>query len=265
MTAAEQLASRALIASGLTSAEWEALQAGLKARAFWSARIESLRFLETGRDTITDLLANARNADGAITSRAQIVSDLMRVAREEGLSNGTGGLTDPGSAKRAQVIVDTQAGLARGYASYAAGHTRGARLAYPAWELIRIETREQPRDWWQTWRDKGGPVTSGRRMIALKSDPIWTAISRFGNPFPPFDYGSGMGVEDVSFEDCVALGVIAEDYTPPETSPLADFNAGLEADLDIAGTDDPRWPYLRAAFGDQIEIRDGKLRWRGQA
>jgi hypothetical protein len=43
----------------------------------------------------------------------------------------------------------------------------------------------------------GGQIFGGR-MIALKSDPIWTAISAFGTPYPPFDYNSGMWVHGPS-------------------------------------------------------------------
>ena len=57
------------------------------------------------------------------------------------------------------------------------------------------------------------------RMVALKSDPVWTKISRFGHPYPPFDWGSGMGVEDVSREDVLSLGVIKEDYALPPSPP----------------------------------------------
>ena len=38
-------------------------------------------------------------------------------------------------------------------------------------------------------------------MVALKEDPVWTRISRFGQPWPPFDFNSGMGVEDVSHDE----------------------------------------------------------------
>lgn len=94
----------------------------------------------------------------------------------------------------------------------------------------------------------------------MGSDPIDAKISRFGVPYPPFDFGSGMGVEDVSREDAIALGVIKEDYTPPKSSPLADFNATLEADLKFKN--DSLWQSLKAMFGDQIRQENGKISWR---
>lgn len=100
-------------------------------------------------------------------------------------------------------------------------------------------------------------------MVALKDDPVWAAISRFGQPYPPFDFGSGMGVEDVAHEDCVALGLIQEDWTPPAGSdPVRDFNAGLEAEIEFKGADDPGWRFLKDAFGDQVKYDGGKVKWQ---
>ncbi|MGN0854302.1 MAG: hypothetical protein ACI4R9_02140 [Kiritimatiellia bacterium] len=128
-----------------------------------------------------------------------------------------------------------------------------------AQELVRIEQREVPRDWRGKWVSKGGMLYQGR-MIALKGDPIWTAISRFGQPYPPFDFNSGMGVDDVSYDEAVELGVIRADYQPPEKSPLKAFNEGLEAEMKVGnGT---LLGKLREAFGDQIRNDNGVIRWR---
>nr|HPK71589.1 hypothetical protein [Vicinamibacterales bacterium] len=171
MTPAEKLLQKRLVTAGIDSAGWDAVQAGLKDRAFFSARVESVRYLDRARRRIADLLDAARDADGALASRARIVSDIMRIAREEGVATGSGGLSDPGSVKRAAVIADTNAGLARGYAAHVAGSTRGARLAYPAQELVRVEPREQERNWRARWTAAGGKLYSGR-MVALKDDPV---------------------------------------------------------------------------------------------
>ncbi len=142
--------------------------------------------------------------------------------------------------------------MAAGYVQAEIANTYGARLAFPAQELVRIEERDKPRDWRRRWVDAGGHLYGGR-MIALKDDPVWTGISRFGTPYPPFDFNSGMGVDDVSYDDAVALGVIQPEYKPPEISPLKDFNDGLEASLKIDRTDDPRLKSLQTVFGDQIK------------
>lgn len=246
----------------LTSDDWASISTGIKDRAFFSSRVESVRFLDVCRTRIAELLDGARNQDGAITSRAQVVSDIMRAARESGIATGTGKLTDPGSVSRANVIIDTNAGMAAGYTAAIQSNTLGARLAFPAQELIRIEERQVPRNWSARWTAAGGHLYQGR-MIALKEDSVWTKISRFGTPYPPFDFNSGMGVEDVSYEEAVELGVIKEDYQPPEKSPMKAFNEKLEADCEFKS--DNNWALLKTIFGDQIRQDGDKIVWRQDA
>jgi hypothetical protein len=45
-------------------------------------------------------------------------------------------------------------------------------------------------------------------MIALKNDPIWKAISRFGRPYPPFDFNSGMWIKPVNRATAIKAGLI---------------------------------------------------------
>ena len=266
MTPEEIILHKNLVTSSQTmnSAAWSEVSAALRDRAFFSSRVESVRFLETCRTRIAEMLANKPNAEGAITSRAQVVSDIMRAARESGIAQGTERLTDPGSVARANVIIDTNAGMAAGYAKAIQSNSYGARLAFPAQELVRIEERQVPRSWQNIWRSHGGKMSPGDRMIALKEDPIWSAISRFGTPYPPFDFNSGMGVDDVSYEEALELGVLpSKNYQPPKESPLENFNASLEAELTMDRKSDA-FHALREAFGDQIVQVDGKVKWRSQ-
>jgi hypothetical protein len=142
MTATEEILRKQLITSGLSSEEIDKVFTGLKRRAFFSARVESVRFLQKAQEQVADYLAANPRTDGALTSRASAISDIMAKAREEGIATGTGSLTDPGSVSRAKVIVDTNADLARGYVSHVSGASKGARLAFPAQELIRVEERQ---------------------------------------------------------------------------------------------------------------------------
>ena len=66
-------------------------------------------------------------------------------------------------------------------------------------------------------------------MIARKDSDIWTAISAFGLPYPPFDYNSGMDLQDIDRDEAVQLGVIESDDTiePQER----DFNEDMQAGL----------------------------------
>jgi hypothetical protein len=107
------------------------------------------------------------------------------------------------------------------------------------------------------WAEAGGTLQAGGRMIALKSDPIWSEISRFGHPWPPFDFGSGMGVRGVSREEAVRLGLLAPDekVQPQE----ADFNARLQAS--VSGLDSEQLDDLAEVFGDQVAFSGGTIQW----
>ena len=261
MTPAEIILHKNLVSSNpdMNSAEWMKIKTGIRDRAFFSSRVESMRFLQTCRDKIAEMLDNAKSENGAITSRAQVVSAIMQEARRSGIAEGTERITDPGSMARANVIIYTNAGMAAGYASAIEANSYGARLAFPAQELVRIEEREVPRDWRRIWTQHGGRLFGGR-MIALKEDPIWAAISRFGTPYPPFDFNSGMGVDDISFDEAVSLGVITDSYQPQKDSPLKDFNRSLEADCSFKN--DASFRVLKRQFGDQIREANGKIVWR---
>lgn len=259
MTPAEIILHKNLVTHpDLTSDDWASISAGIKDRAFFSSRVESTRFLDMCRTRIAEMLANKPSESGAVMSRAQVVSDIMRAARESGIARGTERITDPGSMARANVIIDTNAGMAEGYLAAMQANTYGARLAFPAQELVRIEERINHRRWRDIWTSHGGRLY-GNRMIALKEDPIWIAISRFGTPYPPFDFNSGMGLDDVSFEEAVSLGVIQSDYQPPQKSPMKSFNEKLEADCDFKNDE---WTRLKAVFGDQIRQDGKKIIWR---
>ena len=253
MTPSEYILRKSVVTQGrMSSTDWDLMDAAIKERAFVSSRVESVRFLDVCRSRIADLLENRRDADGALVSRARVVSDIMHAARNAGIARGTASLSDPGSYARANVIIDTNAGMAAGYVQAELANSHGARMAFPAQELLRFEDRDKKRDWRSRWTAAGGKFYGGR-MIALKSDPVWVGISRFGNPYPPFDFNSGMGVEDVSYDEAVELGVIQDGYEPPEKSPLADFNDKLEASMEVSGPNSERLQDMQKIFGDQIQ------------
>lgn len=69
-------------------------------------------------------------------------------------------------------------------------------------------------------------------MVALNESPIWTALSRFDLPYPPYDYNSGMGRRPVSWNDAQRLGLVK----PEDAAAIAaqgrkrgSMNSGLQA------------------------------------
>ena len=270
MTPAEVILSKRLVSSGLSSAEAEQVCAALRERAFFSARIESVRFLQDASEAIADYLQHAEKEDGTMATRADAISAIMRRAREEGISTGKGGVTDPGSVARARLVADTNAAMAAGYCRRRAMGTRGARLAFPGLRLVRVEDRQKKRNWMARWnvaRQSLGAASSATAaasdqgpFVALKEDPIWAAISRFGTPYPPFDFNSGMDVRGVSFDECRALGLVTDDYDPQGDIDEG-FNRAMEAECAFKGENDPGWKWLKKAYGDQITREGGRIKW----
>ena len=88
-------------------------------------------------------------------------------------------------------------------------------------------------------------------MIARKDDPIWTQISRFGTPYPPFDFNSGMETRGIGRREAVALGVIGA------TEAVQPKPRGFNDDVEAAAPKDER---LKEAL---VESMGGAARMDG--
>ena len=186
MTASERLLQKALVGSEIGSSEWNSIQAGLRDRAFFSARVTSMRVLDTMRAKIAESLkGNLSASDFRMAVRSALLKDNY-----EHPKGFEGTVRDLLSESRLNLVYNTNREMAQGFMQHLQATSEGALAAFPAYELKRAERRKVPRDWPRIWEEKGGTLYGGR-MIALKTDPIWTRISRFGLPHPPFDYNSG--------------------------------------------------------------------------
>jgi hypothetical protein len=221
----ESVEAKTPLGSAMRTAEWERMPAGLRDAAFFSASVESTRFLQRAQDGIAEIIAktkgiNERGESYFKTDRASLLADLrrygedLRIPRPDGRENGKileKDITDPLSIARLRLIINTQMEMAYGKADWLTGMDPDLLEAFPAWELVRISPRMVPRDWPARWKAAGGKLSEGGRMIALKTDGMWKRLSRFANPYPPFDFNSGMGVEDVDRAEAEDLGLIAAD------------------------------------------------------
>lgn len=257
-----KLDRRTPVGSTLRSAEWAEVPLALRDRAFFSATLTNAQVLSEAKRRLSDAVAlrteTLPNGKQAFVDRSSFIGDLRKLVTDLGLSDGSGGLTDLASQRRLGLIFDQNTQEAYGYARAKAGQSDGALAAYPAQELIRIEDRQKPRDWRQRWVAAGGRLF-GDRMVALKTDPVWAKLSRFGTPWAPFDFGSGMGLQDVDYDEAIALGLLQEGELPKASLP--EYNAKLEAsaqDLDPATVQQ-----LQAQFGDTLLEHHGKLKWEG--
>jgi len=266
MTESELILQKALVGSGLDSSQWNQIQAGFRNRAFFSSRVAEVDILAAMRERV------AKYAEGETDLskiRMMIREDLRKAnyAPEPGQENT---IHDLFSQARLDVIVKTNVAQARGYMQYIEGTSPGAFAAFPAQEFTRIRHSRKPRqDWPQRWAKAGGK-TYGGKMIALKDDPVWERLSVFGNPFPPFDWGSGMGVLDVDRKTAIRLGLISDEELRGKTAalrekPVPDFNANLQATVPVPNLrrDSLCGQILIKNFGDQVAIENSVVSWQG--
>lgn len=258
-----KLDRRTPVGAALRSADWEEVPLALRDRAFFSATVTNAQVLSEAKRRLSDSVGlrteTLPNGKTAFVDRSSFIGDMRKLVTDLGLSDESGGLTDLASQRRLGLIFDQNTQEAFGYARAKAGQSEGALAAFPAQELIRIEDRQKPRgDWAERFVRAGGRVIAGR-MVALKTDPVWAKLSRFGTPWPPFDFGSGMGVQDVDYDEAVALGLIQDGELPKASLP--EFNSQLEASAQDLAPD--LITQLQRTFGDAIDLVDGILRWKG--
>ena len=259
MTSSEKILQKALVASNLDSKEWNGIQAALRDRAFFSSQVANVKILHAARSMVAEQAAGGK-------SLSEIRRDLRTVISSTGYDPGDarGTIKDLYTKARLDVIIKTNVAQARGYIQHLEATTPGGYAAFPAQELIRTKARKQPRNWAKRWEDAGGKFFEGR-MIALKDDPVWTKISAFGNPFPPFDFGSGMGVRGIKRSEAIRLGLISGDELKEKVKSLEekrDTAGAFNANLEIEDKDGNLYGELKKVFGDQIRRVNEKLVWR---
>jgi len=245
MTAADKILQKALAGSKLDTAGWSEIQAGLRDRAFFSAKVEEARVLAEARRMCADV------ADGRMDA-SEFRRDMRRALGQAGIDPGDGSVRDLHARARLDLIMDTNVRQARGWAQWREATTPGALAAFPAREFVRVGRRDKERkNWPERWAAAGGRIFGGR-MVALKNDPVWTRLSRFGTPYPPFDFNSGMGVHEIDWDEAVELGLLKDDDPPPKMEDRG-FNDGLSAKLP-KGSEKNMDPFLRETFGAQVSI-----------
>lgn len=208
-------------------------------RSVFSARMASAHYLAKIREVCTAMSAGSINAADA---RAQLLSILEQMGHSP---QDDGGLKNPASIRRLNLILDTQRQMAVSVARLSE-ETEATAFMDPAWELVRMGTRRVPReDWPARWHAAGASIgwegALKDRFIALKSSPIWQALGdgaggftdTLHNPYPPFAYSSGMDWRAVDRDTCEKLGLIKSGEA--ESLPLEQKRPSLSpSERDIA-------------------------------
>lgn len=211
---------------------------GVALRSQALARVSHGYFLSELKRAIIRHMQAGRGA-----SLPQTIAFLQRVLQQIGYTPETGfpgddalgippaepgSLQDLSSWSRLKLIIETEVAMASGQAEKMQGSDKIAMKLFPAYELVRIETRRVPRGsidsgstgWAERWHTLGGPDfvhdvgNHSTRMIAMKTDPIWRKLGdsslyrdALDVDFPPFAIRSGMGWKPISRGECERLGL----------------------------------------------------------
>ena len=262
--AVDRMQGRTPVARALSSQEWSDVPQELRDRAFFTANFAQADLLQLMHQKITRALELGREqvARGdRLVTRSTFIGDMKKALSDAGYLppvGKEGSIQDHSSRGRLGLIYDINVRMAQEYAGWKVGQDPDILDAFPAQELIRWHSRRVPRNWISRWRSHGGKFFKGGRMIARKNDPIWVTISAFHNPYPPFDFNSGMGVRDVARDQAEALGVIepGEKIQPAHKG----FNDTLS--LSCTNLTTELKERLQSQFGDQVVIDHNKAKWQ---
>lgn len=200
----------------------------LRERSLFSARTTSESYLER----VKELLADYQNQLGKTEDGQDISQGLQRtrmlmlekldelglVERDEEGNVVQGKMTNLGSAMRLNLIIKTNTALAHSMKQKLTAQDPLQKIIRPFFELVRNESRKQPRNWYDRWIDCAntvgweGVVKGTTRMIARTDSPIWSALGNkysdsIGTDMPPFCFGSGMGWKSITAKEIKDLGL----------------------------------------------------------
>jgi hypothetical protein len=220
LEALDFLRGKDLLPTTLSADEMNAIDRQIREMSFWSAKVTDAGFLREALDLV-DAVVNPPQVSGSGPGTGINPPRFRELMRSYLSSIGyspdpdqQGTIQDLSTDARLNLIVETNTQIAQGFGQAAQRNGAVALDAFPADELVRIAnfgavSRGTSRDWPATWRGAGGRFYGGGRMIAPRDSEIWTRISHFGNPYPPFHYNSGMWTRPVSRTEAEQLGVIA--------------------------------------------------------
>lgn len=229
----------------------EQLPADIARVSFFSARTTLKGYLSESQaligrlvqpDVITQPDGTLRRVGrGESINPAQVRTAMQRHLRDLGYTAAEGEegtLKDLASDRRVNLIINTQTQMARGFARERAVQSDAIRTAFPADRMYRALPRDEKRNWQSRWnqaRARLGSATQATAatsqagpFVAPKNDPIWPAISRFGNSYPPFDFNSGMRKRSVPASQARQHGITRtpdpapDPFEPPLESPVSE-------------------------------------------
>lgn len=239
---------RSILPTVLSSAELSEISVGIRERAVFAARATIAELLDGIDRGVKAILVGKVSPDLPTVDLPTVRLELKQILQSvdyKPAPEDVGTIKDLSSDGRLNLILKTNTDMSQGYGYFEQGQDEAVLDEWPCQELVRVEDRVERRNWYERWRGNGGNIYPGNprglplvqgagvegRCIARKDDPIWSAISAFGQPYPPFDYNSGVGLRDVSRSESMELGIIDRDTRVEPQS--RGFNDDLQAAPDV--------------------------------
>lgn len=246
-------ASKHNLPTELRTAELSQLPLAIRQRAFFMAAVSEGEILQIFRETTHEALSG----DLSIQEARRMLREKLDATGYVSPPGKEGGLEDLRSVRRQNVVLETNLSMARNFASEQT--QSAASRAFPAKSLVRLQERKEKRNWIKRWKDAFDQLTPEEQQgvsleppVAMLGHRIWSLISRFGAPYAPFDFNSGMGTKAVGRTAAKGLK-LPVDVPPP--APPTDFNATLQATPAITE------PALREHVARRL---DGLAEWSGE-
>lgn len=232
--------------NNLGADELSDIRASIRQRAVFSAGVSKARFLDGIKGVTEKVLRKEMNP-----------LEAREALREVAIRGGyqpkpeiAGTIKDLTSTQRLDLIVRTNRDMARGYGRFV--DAQASLDEFPFWEFYRAEPRVEPRDWRARWIEAGGTLQGGK-MVAPVNSRIWTLLSVFGLPYPPFDYNSGMSVRRMAAGRGQKLGLKVPKNQKPKRLPNFD---GEQAEVP---KDSRLAKQLLKDLGEGYAIKGGKI------
>lgn len=242
MDASAILRAKVSVPSEMLSAQWAATPVWVRERSFFMSSVAKAEIVDGFRAAVSDIVDGKKTVAEARVAIRKLLNktDYIPLPGQEGT------IKDLNTLARQNLVLETNVAQVQGFARWM--RQQGALDGFPAQQLVRMRNSEVPRNWHARWiesLDKCG-VKEGAsgplEMTALVNHPIWVTLSRFGTPYPPFDFNSGMGILSVKRSGAEELGILpgvnasfahAAMMTPQDRG----LNATLESSPAIRTTD----------------------------
>ena len=170
---------------------------------------------------------------------------------------------------RTALIINQNTQRAQGYAKWRSLQDEETLQDFPALELYRAVARNKRRNWQARWNDARAKLGAGTTateatsedgpFMAMVNDPIFSLVSRFGSPYDPLDFNTGMRQRPVSRNKAAAAGVIldtplAEELAKPARDPMQDIESSS-----VEGMDEDIVREWAKSFGERATVSGGRV------